>query len=65
MQGIHVRLTVSSPPRVKTKRPSTENTIEPVSVFFVCAPSTVIAGRAKFELVFHKCNVPSKQAPAI
>ena len=49
----YVRLTVSSPPLVKTVLPSTEKTIEPVSTPLACAPSTVILGLTKFELACH------------
>ena len=53
LQNAYVRLTVSSPPLVKTVLPSTEKTIEPVSTPLACAPSTVMLGRTKFELACH------------
>ena len=58
----NVRFTVSSPPRVRTVRPSTEKTSEPVSVPFVWAPSIVMLGRTKLDLVCHICSAPSVQA---
>lgn len=61
-EGVNARLTVSSPPRLSTVRPSTENTKDPVSVPFVCAPSIVIFGRTKLELACHMCRAPSTQA---
>jgi len=53
LQHGYVRLTVSSPPLVKTVLPSTEKTIEPVSTPLACAPSMVMFGRTKFELACH------------
>ena len=52
-------LTVSSIPRVKTVRPSTENTMEHISTPFACAPSTDKFGRTKLELAFHMWMAPS------
>jgi hypothetical protein len=53
VEHAYVRLTVSSPPLVKTVLPSTEKTTEGVSTPLACAPSIVMLGRTKFELVCH------------